>query len=652
VQVVAHAVHEELPRALTGVRHVRPRFAEGLLQLRRHAQHLVLGEQPGHLARAQQRVDRLQHLAAGDLVLGQQEHGLLALLPRLAVQCAQVLVQLRLPVLLGQRDLEGRAAAGDERAQPRQRLLARAAHADEKAGAARRLKQARDAQQVAQRVVEQHQHGLRARRRHLLPLPGDEELDALAQALQRPGWLVHLGRLRHQLAVLVQLVVAQEAGHEAGQLAGPAVARELFAEGGAREFVHAPAVEAAVGLRAQLVAEDALALVPPQRQQHDARLRPQQPARADGRAAGLDGGERRQQHALEHARELAHVEDVVELGRRRQQPLAHGSPQRDGGAGQRHGRLARQRTDLRLREAAVQHAAVDAVDGGQRRRLHAEHEEVPLQPRGHVVSAAAGRGHSAHPEQVLAHLEVAALVRLQEAHHGVLHQQPRELQRGLVAPFVGQRHAHVVQEHRHLLAVGRAEVLAAALVQLPLDGGLEHEGRGGAGEVDSLHQPAGAARGAVVPAVGVEEHERRGGLGGATSAHHRHRPPLLVQQVQKQGRARGVHGRHQQVGEVECGGGPCGRELPRLRLPRLPLQRGRVHGPVIHQAAVGARRAAPLGLLRLRCGCGALLRPPLARELSGYRIRVLATPGGGGSDGGGDDGAPRHGAVLVRRTQA
>ena len=58
----------------------------------------------------------------------------------------------------------------------------------------------------------------------------------------------------------------------------------------------------------------------------------------------------------------------------------------------------------------------------------------------------------------------------------------------LVAPFVDQRHVDVVHEHRHLLDSWRAVRRPHPLLHVALDGALEVQLRGGAGEVEALAQ--------------------------------------------------------------------------------------------------------------------------------------------------------------------
>eukprot|EP00968_Pinguiococcus_pyrenoidosus_P007308 scaffold486_cov254-Pinguiococcus_pyrenoidosus.AAC.1 len=244
---------------------------------------------------------------------------------------------------------------------------------------------------------------------------------------------------------------------------------------------------------------------------------------------------------------VAQVEDVVELRRRREHLLLHAAPQGDGDLRQ----LAHDLQQLGVQaggtgEATAEHLTVDVVDAGDAGKHHVEEVEVALESVGDVVAPAAGMDHGRHVLQVLADLEVAALVLVQEAEAVELHDEAHHLQRGLVAPGVLLGHAQVVDEHRHLLAARRAEGLAAALVQLHLDAVLAHEGRGGAGEVHLLHHHLrGVQR--------LEEHGRRGRLCRTGRAHQQHRRALalLVHVLEDVERARGVHGGHQEVGEVQ-----------------------------------------------------------------------------------------------------
>eukprot|EP00966_Prymnesium_polylepis_P322664 7378910-Prymnesium_polylepis.2 len=190
-----------------------------------------------------------------------------------------------------------------------------------------------------------------------------------------------------------------------------------------------------VGVVDELVGEDAHALVLPQREQREARLE---------RLLDVD-----REDALEDAREGAQVEQVVELGGRRQHlgldPLPDADRHRD--------ERARELDDLRHlgpTELGLGHGAEDLVDGGDRRQRHVHHVEVPLGAVGDVVLATARVEHRREEDQVDDKLPLARLVEIVEA--DTLDELAHQLQRDLVAPIVDERHREVVDEDKHLLA--------------------------------------------------------------------------------------------------------------------------------------------------------------------------------------------------------
>ena len=470
-----------------------------------------------------------------DLRLGEEEGGGAALLARGLVERAQVLKEGVEVVALGQRDLEA-GGARHVGGQPRERLLPGPAHADEERRAAGRLEQPADAEEVLERVVEEDQvHALGG---ELLVVALRERLRPLPHLRQGAAAFVDLGRLLHQRAVLVQHVVPQEAHHlevrrqrqrrgrgrgrralllllllqllllflllggSGGGLAFPAALLRLLllirrrprgslgVDGGRRRRVlgevlredvaHEAEVHLLVAVVGELVAKDALALVAPHGEQRLPRRERQQALPRAEAAAGEDGLLGREKHALEDTAQLTEVEGVVELGRRGQHPLLHGAPEPDGGPREPAHHAQHVGAKLGGGEATAEHLAVDVVDGGHGRGDEVDEGEVALEAVGHVVAPAPRVLHSRQVLQVLAGLELPALVLVEEGEAAVLHQQPHHLQRGLVPPLVLLRHGQVVDEHRHELPAGRAEAAAAALVELRLDGALAHEGRGGA----------------------------------------------------------------------------------------------------------------------------------------------------------------------------
>ena len=576
MQVVARAVNEELLEVVRRVGLARPLLEEGRLQVGRHAHHLVLGEEARDLAGHEDRVEELEEVLVLDLVVREEEGHGLAHVAGLVVDLLEVVLERVDAVGLGQRDLEEEVAR-DVGREARQALLARAADADEQRAAARHLDDAADADHVAQRVLEEHELELAARL--LLVLLGHEHLDAAADVVERAAGLVDLGRLLDEHVVVVEDVLAEEVDVE-GLLLGRGVQRA--AEGALDHVLEAVREPELVRVRGELVLEDAAALVLPEPQQRQVVVR-----RRHLRAAGLDRVLGRQQHALEDARELAHVEGVVELGRRRKHLGLDAAPELDRGRRELgydgHEVLA----ELLGVEAAAQHLAVEVVDGLDGRQHEVEGEELALEAVRDVVAAAARVRHGRDELQVLADLEVAALVLVEEVDAALVDELAHDLVRRLVAPRVHGRHADVVDEDGHLLVVRRAEALAAALVEVRLDRLLEHARLGGAREVDALEHALGRVEGG-------EEHERRARLGRARAAEQQHGLLVRVQLVEQEDGARRVHGRHEQVAEVEL---LLVRVDPDRRLPARPLERAVVDLELVDglaRVALGAALRADL----------------------------------------------------------
>mmetsp|Transcript_53887 Transcript_53887/g.129836 ORF Transcript_53887/g.129836 Transcript_53887/m.129836 type:complete len:642 (-) Transcript_53887:378-2303(-) len=305
----------------------------------------------------------------------------------------------------------------------------------------------------------------------------------------------------------------------------------------------------------------------PQAQQHCRRV-----TRRRLDTTGLDGVFRREQDALEHTRELAHVEDVVELRRSRQQVVLGEPPHLDGRLGQRVHNAERLVVKLALREAATKHLTVDIINRVNVGQDEVEHEEVTLGTVRNVVLATSRVVHRGNVLQILAVLHITALILVQEAEAVRLNQLAHDLQRRLVTPSVHQRHRHIIQEHSHLLAVGRTKRLAATLVELRFDRALEHARRGRRRKVNTLQET-------LLRVERAEEHQRDRRLGGTCASNHKNGQLLDVQSLQKEDRASGVHGRHEQVGKVQ---NLSVGVLPSLRAPALPLQGAGVDEVLVH----------------------------------------------------------------------
>ena len=274
--------------------------------------------------------------------------------------------------------------------------------------------------------------------------------------------LVHFGR-RQQLARLRILVgVAQEVDKVNVLLALELL--DVGAELGGKRLQHDEDLlgePRLVLLVDELVREDAHALVLPQREQHE---------RVGERLEHVDV-----EDALEDAREVAQVEEVVELGGRGEHLGLDAVPDGDGHRHEVRGHLL-DGIVLGPAEAGARHGTEDLVDRGVRGQRHVHHVEVALGAVGDVVLARARVEHGAEDEHVDDARELARLVEAVEA--AVLDLHAHDLEGNLVAPLVDEGHGDVVDEAEHALVVGRAEGLALALLDRRLDLALEDGGRG------------------------------------------------------------------------------------------------------------------------------------------------------------------------------
>mmetsp|Transcript_44777 Transcript_44777/g.132226 ORF Transcript_44777/g.132226 Transcript_44777/m.132226 type:complete len:244 (-) Transcript_44777:532-1263(-) len=154
VQVGAHLVDEVVPAIVARVHqasrlHLGPDRVDDVVLV-------VVVVELGDVARREQVVEVDEHLLVDNLLVGEQEDDLVALEARRRVERVHVLLEVAHAVRLGQLHLED-GEGRDERREPRERLLARAAHADEERVAARRVDDARDAADVLHRLVEEHE---------------------------------------------------------------------------------------------------------------------------------------------------------------------------------------------------------------------------------------------------------------------------------------------------------------------------------------------------------------------------------------------------------------------------------------------------------------------------------------------------------------
>ena len=495
MQVVAHDVDEVLVARLARVGQA------GALDERAHrvddVVHVLHREEAGDVARGEQVVHVDEEALVGDLAVGEDEGDALALEARLAVHDLQVGLEVVDAVARGDDHLEGRVAV-DEGREPRERLLAHAAHAHHERVPAGALDDARDAADVAHRVLEEHEvhRGvglvvLVERAREQLGQPRevlDPVVDLVADALREVAEDERLGEEDGRRELVEELL---------GLLHGEVLVLLQVAH------AHEP------------VAVGALRLVQPELRHLERVLQ----------LRGLA-----HEHALEDARDVAHVELVVEVGGR----LAEGA---GDALVQLHGRLHELLADLlhllvELAQVAEEEGLEDGVERVDRREADGEGGEAALQPR--VDDEGAGGGvHRGEVLRVEQHL-LAELVHVVDV--AVAHVLPHERQVGGGAVRVERGHVEVVDEVDHLLVAGRAEVLARLLLERRLDDLLVHVRVGVVVDVD-IH-----ARVLLGQRAQLAVDERRLAAAGRADEH---RAVLVGQQVvEPEGGGDRLHGGH------------------------------------------------------------------------------------------------------------
>eukprot|EP00965_Chrysotila_dentata_P029607 984430-Pleurochrysis_carterae.AAC.2 len=262
---------------------------------------------------------------------------------------------------------------------------------------------------MTKRVVEEHQVG-GVDAVHLIE-PAHEHLHAVALVDARP--------IKLFASLRVLLAVAQKVDEVArvarvGRAHGPEARLEHAHERGAEEV--------AVGLVDQLVAKDARALVHPEREQ---------------RRVGVEYLVHwTDEDALEHAREVAQAEDVVELGGSRQHLGLDRLPQLDRHLDQllRYGPYVGCRQPRIGIEVSSHHRDEDLVDRGDARHRHVDHVEVALRAVRDVVVARAWVRHRCDEEQVRDCLPLARLVQIVKP--AKLHQLAHDLECDLISPLI------------------------------------------------------------------------------------------------------------------------------------------------------------------------------------------------------------------------
>ena len=438
VQLVSHARHE-VGQAVVARLHHALGLAHG-----HHVAHdlvrLILRKKVRNLARVEHVVEVLEHGLVDDLRVGEEEDGVAALDAGAYHELFDVLAELSDAVAAV--DLDGQARHTRHKGRHLgQRLLARAAYADEHGIAAGLAQDARDAGRVRQRILEEDEVHLR----------GEGDVVAVEQVVEDRG---ELGQVAHVLVELGVGVGLEEVCKHNG------LGEELLKGHGHFEVaaaeLHDELLEPRlVFLVDEAVVEDALALVHPQARKHV----------GGGTLARAD-----HEHALKDLADVAQVEGVVELGGRGQQLLADLAIHLDGGA--HHAAAHALHLGLELgRQEAAKDALEDERESRVRSGRNAHDVEVAREAgRHHGPTTAGGRGR--HEEQHVGDVLPEELVAVVEALE--VQKLSQQLDGRLCAVRFNRGHVYVVDEHHHLLARGRAQQVLPLLLQLALDTHLRH----------------------------------------------------------------------------------------------------------------------------------------------------------------------------------
>mmetsp|Transcript_13743 Transcript_13743/g.31845 ORF Transcript_13743/g.31845 Transcript_13743/m.31845 type:complete len:1547 (-) Transcript_13743:4516-9156(-) len=466
VHLVPDAVHEVLVEVVVGVDKVVTELLLGdATHVVEDGVEVVLGEQVGHLAGRQHLVNVLEEALLLHLRVGEDKAHVPTLEAGDAVHHAQVVEEVGHVVVLGDGDLEGEVARNVRR-QAGQRLLAGPSHTHKHRGTAIHVDDTRDAHQVLERVLEEDE--LELADLVLVVVLRLVFVGLLADNVQARRHLVRLGALVDADAVRVVLRLGEEVDEVLLLL--ELLLRGLAAEEVADEVEDRGRVPVLVLRVGELVAEHALALVLPQVEEVD--------LVADHLARALE-------HALEGARQLAHVEHVVELGGGGQHARLHLLPQGDRGLGQAVGHLDHAVGEVVLAVAAADNRSKDVVNRREGWHGDVEHGKLPLEAVGDVVATATGVGHR---REILEIHKVLPLTGLVERVDTLLRQHlAHNLVGWLILPLVDERHADVVDKHSALATSGGAEGASLALLDRAFDGALEQLGGGGVRERHGLY---------------------------------------------------------------------------------------------------------------------------------------------------------------------
>mmetsp|Transcript_29018 Transcript_29018/g.67262 ORF Transcript_29018/g.67262 Transcript_29018/m.67262 type:complete len:401 (+) Transcript_29018:4387-5589(+) len=212
VQVVTAPVHVEIPAVVLGFHHLPGNHV--LPHCRDQRVLLLLRVQCRHHAGRQHVVDQLQEALLGNMSVGEQEHNLLVLRPKLGVQGLEVLAELHLRVPTGECDLE-HLALGHVGSETSQALLPGATDTNQQQVPPRQTQRSLDARQVLQCVVKQHEVHLLV---HVVVV-GQRLPKHSPNRVVAPHVLV---QARHRVALVHRQVVAKQnrvLGHLGGAVA-------------------------------------------------------------------------------------------------------------------------------------------------------------------------------------------------------------------------------------------------------------------------------------------------------------------------------------------------------------------------------------------------------------------------------------------------
>mmetsp|Transcript_10932 Transcript_10932/g.12860 ORF Transcript_10932/g.12860 Transcript_10932/m.12860 type:complete len:895 (-) Transcript_10932:5695-8379(-) len=479
VEVVPHTTHEERVQVIPGVDDSRRLTLHHWTHVIHDHVNLILGEETRDLSRHQDLIDVLQETLLLHLRICKDETHLLSLETRHLVQSLDVLKQVRLVVRLRDRNLE-RESSRDERCKASQALLTRTTHTDQKSRSTVHTHQARNSHHVTEGVFEQHQLKLQ----RLAPLI-EQPLPVVTNILQHRQALNALVEARvtvnHLTRVVIQHRLAQKV-HKVERCLHllQNITTEVLLDQGENQ-INGPLLVLRSG---QLIAEHTLALMPPQREEITLRALHLRTIVRVGTLL-VETLPHSQHHALEHLRQLTHVEQVVELRWSRKHLNLNLVPQCNGQRHELRRGLHHRVVKISCIKATFHQCSEDVINSSNRRQRDIEQAELTLETIWNIVLASPGSIHSSNVKTICNKLHVSNGL-LKRVHSALLQQLTHNLIGHLVTPVVVERHTDIIHKHNHPLTTGRTESPTLTLLNRAFHRELENIRGGETRKRDSL----------------------------------------------------------------------------------------------------------------------------------------------------------------------